>query len=108
MQMQSGTTGINTIRIYNPEKQQVDQDPQGKFVARWVPEAGTHGYPDPIVDYKEAAQAARDRLWGLRKHSAGDDQVQRILKKHGSRNGARPRPRKKRQEILEDPQTSLL
>ena len=108
MQMQSGTTGINTIRIYNPEKQRLDQDPQGHFVARWVPEAGMAGYPDPIVDYKEAAQAARDRLWGLRKQSAADDQVQRILKKHGSRSGSRARPRKTRQNVPEDPQKSLL
>ena len=28
-QMQSGTTGINTIRIYSPAKQAKDQDPQG-------------------------------------------------------------------------------
>ena len=27
VQMQSGTTGINTIRIYNPVKQGKDQDP---------------------------------------------------------------------------------
>lgn len=108
MQMQSGTTGINTIRIYNPEKQRLDQDPQGQFVARWVPEAGLSGYPDPIVDYKEAAQAARDRLWSLRKPSPADDQVQRILKKHGSRSGARARPRKTRQTVPEDPQKSLL
>lgn len=35
IQMQSGTTGINTIRIYNPVKQALDQDPTGVFVARW-------------------------------------------------------------------------
>ena len=29
MQMQSGTTGINTLRIYSPSKQARDQDPQG-------------------------------------------------------------------------------
>jgi deoxyribodipyrimidine photo-lyase len=37
-QMQSGTTGINTVRIYNPIKQGYDQDPKGEFVRRWVPE----------------------------------------------------------------------
>ena len=36
--MQSGTTGINTIRIYNPVKQGKDQDPTGIFTRRWVPE----------------------------------------------------------------------
>ena len=37
MQMQSGTTGINTTRVYNPIKQAQDHDPQGRFVRRWLP-----------------------------------------------------------------------
>ncbi|WP_223428382.1 FAD-binding domain-containing protein [Tateyamaria pelophila] len=31
VQMQSGTTGMNTVRIYNPVKQGRDQDPDGRF-----------------------------------------------------------------------------
>ena len=38
MQMQSGATGIDTIRIYNPVKQGYDQDPTGAFTRRWLPE----------------------------------------------------------------------
>ena len=38
LQMQSGVTGINAIRIYDPVKQQCDQDPKGTFVQRHVPE----------------------------------------------------------------------
>jgi deoxyribodipyrimidine photo-lyase len=37
MQMQAGTTGINTPRIYNPIKQARDHDPKGRFVRRWLP-----------------------------------------------------------------------
>ena len=37
LQMQSGTTGINTTRVYNPIKQAQDHDPQGTFVRRWCP-----------------------------------------------------------------------
>ena len=36
--MQSGVTGINAIRIYNPIKQQADHDPDGLFVKKWIPE----------------------------------------------------------------------
>ena len=37
-QMQSGVTGINTVRIYSPSKQVLDQDPHGEFIRRYVPE----------------------------------------------------------------------
>jgi len=38
VQMQSGTTGMNTVRVYNPVKQGQDQDPDGVFTRRWCPE----------------------------------------------------------------------
>ena len=37
-QMQSGSTAINTIRIYNPVKQGQDHDPNGCFIREWCPE----------------------------------------------------------------------
>lgn len=104
MQMQAGTTGINTPRIYNPVKQGLDQDPTGAFTRRWVPELAdvpdTHlqtpwawdgagrvlgkTYPEPIVDVPEAARAARHRIFSMR-GSVDRTETQRVIHKHASR-----------------------
>ncbi len=110
MQMQSGTTGTNTIRIYNPVKQSTDQDPEGVFIRRWVPEVrGVPGtfihqpwrmpedmqkliscvigtdYPPPIVDHEVVARRARERVWAVRRGDAFRSEAREILIKHGSR-----------------------
>lgn len=114
VQMQSGTTGINTVRIYNPVKQGMDQDPKGVFTRRWVPELAKiddrflqepwkaenakdvlgRVYPMPIVDHLSAARDARERIWAVRKGEAFRLEAQGIVAKHASRSSARRRPRK--------------
>ena len=115
MQMQSGTTGINTLRMYSPTKQAHDQDPQGLFIRRWVPElarvplpylaqpwkmddsvqrmAGcTLGmdYPRPIVDERQSLQAAKDRMYGLRQTAAAREEASGVQARHGSRKSGLP------------------
>ncbi|TCP42358.1 FAD-binding domain-containing protein [Rhodovulum marinum] len=105
VQMQSGTTGMNTIRIYNPVKQGSEQDPTGAFTRRWVPElaqvpdtllqapwrwegAGRilgRGYPEPVVEVAAAARAAREAVWAVRKGETFHDEAARIVRRHASR-----------------------
>jgi deoxyribodipyrimidine photo-lyase len=66
IQIQSGMTGINTLRIYSPAKLGREHDPQGHYVRRWVPEFGTRAYPKPIVDERAALEYAKGRLFRLR------------------------------------------
>jgi deoxyribodipyrimidine photo-lyase len=115
MQMQSGTTGINTLRMYSPTKQALDQDPQGLFIRRWVPELAqvplpylaqpwkmedsvqrmascTMGvdYPFPIVDEKQALKTAKDRMYGLRQTPQAREESSAVQMRHGSRKSGLP------------------
>ncbi|MGW0039780.1 cryptochrome/photolyase family protein [Gordonia sp. NPDC003376] len=56
----TGTDAAPYFRVFNPTLQAKKFDPQGDYVARWVPEFGTDRYPEPIVDHKaERAEALR-------------------------------------------------
>jgi deoxyribodipyrimidine photo-lyase len=46
-----GTDAAPYFRVFNPTAQQDRYDPDGAYVARWVPELGTPAYPVPMVDH---------------------------------------------------------
>jgi len=120
-QMQSGTTGINTVRIYSPTKQVHDHDPKGAFIRSWVPElagvpdehiAEPHlmggltqrqsgciigkDYPAPLVEHKEAVREARSKIYSVRSTAAAREEAQRVYQKHGSRRRPARRANKRK------------
>jgi len=112
VQMQSGITGINTIRIYNPIKQSMDQDPNGKFIRKWVPELRDMSdqlihtpwlraelapdYPAPLVDEKTARRTAAAAIYAIRKAPGHRSAAASVVEKHASKNGdRRPKGRAK-------------
>jgi deoxyribodipyrimidine photo-lyase len=108
LQMQSGTTGINTTRMYNPIKQAQDHDPYGKFVRRWLPymrpvpdtwlfepwlmpeqqknnlSLSCH-IAEPLVDLASATRESKQRLHARRKQPETIDGKKAVIDKHASR-----------------------
>ncbi|MFH1119227.1 MAG: deoxyribodipyrimidine photo-lyase [Bacteroidota bacterium] len=50
----TGCDAAPYFRIFNPSGQAKKFDPQSDYIKKWVPESGTHNYPEPIVDHAEA------------------------------------------------------
>ncbi|MDS0261095.1 DNA photolyase family protein [Haloarcula sp. S1CR25-12] len=106
-QIQAGMDGTNMLRIYNPRKQVRDNDSEGEFIYRWVPElqplpvehldqpektplhvqdeCGVHigeTYPYPAVEYeaaREAIHAKFDAVHDKAKRALQNDDVARRI-----------------------------
>lgn len=102
--MQSGATGINTIRIYhNLAEQARDRDPHGMFVRQWLPRSTGcpmsgcssqtmlvlvsvpsafrigHDYPPLEVD---RLQAALEIIWGIKARTQSQPEANRTYERH--------------------------
>jgi deoxyribodipyrimidine photo-lyase len=110
LQMQSGTTGINTTRVYNPIKQAQDHDPHGQFVRHWLPalrkvpnswlfepwlmpqalqtQVGVvvgQDIAQPLVDLASATRQAKQLLHSRRQTDAVRAAKHAVVQKHASR-----------------------
>ena len=119
MQMQSGTTGINTTRVYNPIKQAQDHDPHGRFVRRWLPvlrkvpdswlfepwkmppDVQAHcgviigkDWPLPPVELESATRNAKNVLHARRAQPEVKSEKSAIVERHGSRLRPQTKARK--------------
>ena len=99
LQMQAGVTGFNTLRVYSPMKQFMDQDPEAKFVKKWVPELADRTsveiarasemrfpeYSSALVSLSERSKDMKAKIFTIRKSQTAWNETQKTLKKHGSR-----------------------
>ena len=108
--MQSGVTGINSVRAYSIRKQSDDQDPEGNFIREWVSELGSvptefihepwlmdleqqelyncvigKDYPSPIVDEKSSRKEGVSKSYSAKSKPEVRKRSSLVYKIHGSR-----------------------
>ncbi len=106
IQIQSGVTGINTIRMYSPLKQATEQDPHGDFIKTYIPALKNlpppfihdpsqltkideiqfnfkpgADYPHPCVDHEFVYNHAKDIIYQWREKEKVKQHAQSILKR---------------------------
>lgn len=109
MQMQAGIVGINTMRVYNPYKQLLDQDPNCVFIKHWIPELAEFSaaditdynntalgdYPSPIDDIAANSRDIKNQISRIKKSDEASEPTATVLGKHGSRLRSRRKKTKK-------------